>query len=284
MSDDTSRLSRAWDALDMGPAWLVRGPAGAPADKTAGDSVDEQATLVATDDVVPPSQAESVPAPTEVTSVPASAPQTDWVPVEQMDWSSLREAVRSCTQCGLSETRRQTVFGAGDNQPRWLIVGEAPGANEDREGEPFVGEAGQLLDAMLRSVGVSRERGVFIVNVLKCRPPGNRDPAPDEVATCNAYLQRQVALLRPAMIFSMGRFASQALLGTEQSIGALRQKVHEVTVGDSNIPLVVGYHPAYLLRRPEEKIKAWQDICLARSICDPAAQHDAQNETGSNAD
>jgi DNA polymerase len=211
--------------------------------------------------------------PAQVREAPGQA-DADWLPVARMDWQALREAVRTCTECGLSETRNNTVFGVGDEKPRWLIVGEAPGAQEDRQGEPFVGEAGQLLEAMLRSVGVSRQKGVFILNVLKCRPPGNRDPEPDEVASCSAYLHRQVTLLQPALIFSLGRFATQALLATDKSIGSLRQQVHQLAVGGSQVPLVVGYHPAYLLRRPEEKVKAWQDICLARSVCDPAVANE----------
>lgn len=183
--------------------------------------------------------------------------------VAQMDWPALRAAVAGCEACGLCKTRRNTVFGVGDTAADWMVVGEAPGENEDLQGEPFVGAAGQLLDNMLRAVGRSRggegTQGAYIANVLKCRPPANRNPQPQEVAQCEPYLARQVALVRPKIIVAMGRFAVQSLLRTEEPIGRLRGRVHRY----EGVPVIVTYHPAYLLRTPADKAKAWADLCLA---------------------
>jgi DNA polymerase len=184
--------------------------------------------------------------------------------VDQMDWPTLREAVADCRACALCESRRNTVFGVGHEQAHWMIVGEAPGENEDRQGEPFVGQAGRLLDSMLRAIGLTREaappeRQVFICNVLKCRPPGNRNPEPQEVAQCEPFLKRQVALVKPRIILAMGRFAVQSLLRTTEPIGRLRGRVHDY----EGVPLIVTYHPAYLLRNLPDKAKAWEDLCLA---------------------
>jgi DNA polymerase len=183
--------------------------------------------------------------------------------VAQMDWPALQAAVAGCEACGLCKTRRHTVFGVGDAQTDWMIVGEAPGEQEDLKGEPFVGAAGQLLDNMLRAVGRSRSgegaKGAYIANVLKCRPPANRNPQPQEVAQCEPYLARQVALVKPKIIVAMGRFAVQSLLRTEEPIGRLRGRVHRY----EGVPVIVTYHPAYLLRTPADKAKAWDDLCLA---------------------
>ena len=180
-----------------------------------------------------------------------------------LDWPALREAVAGCEACGLCQGRTNTVFGVGDEQADWMVVGEAPGENEDLQGEPFVGAAGQLLDNMLKAVGRSRTgqgaQGAFIANVLKCRPPANRNPQPDEVAQCEPYLARQVALVKPKVIVAMGRFAVQALLKTNEPIGRLRGQVHHY----EGVPVIVTYHPAYLLRTPTDKGKAWADLCLA---------------------
>ncbi|MEW6645763.1 MAG: uracil-DNA glycosylase [Pseudomonadota bacterium] len=187
---------------------------------------------------------------------PGPATPTD---VAALDWAELQQRVQNCTLCAeLAASRTQTVFGVGDRQAQWLVIGEAPGADEDAQGEPFVGRAGQLLNAMLRAIGLGREQ-VYIANVLKCRPPGNRDPRPDEAASCEPYLQRQIALLKPRLILVVGRIAAQNLLKTDTPIGKLRGQVHRY--GD--IPLVVTYHPAYLLRSPGEKRKAWDDLRLA---------------------
>ena len=178
-----------------------------------------------------------------------------------LDWSQLRAAVSACTRCALHKSRTQTVFGVGNQQADWLIIGEAPGAEEDRRGEPFVGRAGQLLDEMLRAAGQAREQ-VYIANVLKCRPPNNRDPEAGEASACRSYLERQIALLKPKIILAVGRIAAQTLLQTDTPVGKLRGKLHHL--GD--IPLVVTFHPAYLLRSPRQKSKSWQDLCLAMDV------------------
>jgi DNA polymerase len=192
--------------------------------------------------------------------------------VASMDWEALETAVVGCRRCGLCASRQRTVFGTGPARSRWMIVGEAPGAEEDARGEPFVGQAGRLLDAMLASLGLSRQRNVYITNVLKCRPPGNRNPEPDEVERCVPFLRRQVELLQPAGILLMGRFAAQALLGTDASIASLRGRVHTCRIGDQAVPAVVTYHPAYLLRNLPDKAKAWADLCLARERFAPTTQ------------
>jgi uracil-DNA glycosylase len=178
-------------------------------------------------------------------------------------WDAVSAEVAGCTKCGLSACRTRTVFGVGDRAAQWLVVGEAPGADEDRQGEPFVGRAGQLLNSMLRGIGLQREQ-VFIANVLKCRPPNNRDPEPGEVEQCLPYLERQVALLQPRIMLAVGRIAAQNLLATDTPIGKLRGHVHRFAA--SGTPLVVTYHPAYLLRSPTEKRKAWEDLKFARSV------------------
>jgi uracil-DNA glycosylase family 4 len=180
-----------------------------------------------------------------------------------VDWPELRARVAACTRCALSNTRTQTVFGVGNLRAEWLIVGEAPGADEDRQGEPFVGRAGQLLNSMLRAIGLEREQ-VYIANVLKCRPPGNRDPTGGEAAQCLPYLDQQIALLKPKLMLAVGRIAAQNLLRTDVTLGRLRQQVHRF--GLSQVPLVVTYHPGYLLRTPTDKRKAWEDLKFAREV------------------
>lgn len=193
-----------------------------------------------------------------------------------MDWSTLQTTVAACEACGLCKTRKNTVFGTGqpsqspDQAPQvdWLIVGEAPGEHEDIQGEPFVGAAGKLLDNMLKAMGCSRQQNVYIANVLKCRPPGNRNPSPEEITHCAPYLERQVALLQPKVIVAMGRFAVQTLLADSvpqvQTIplGKLRGQVFSY----HGVPVVVTYHPAYLLRSLHEKAKSWADLCLALAV------------------
>jgi DNA polymerase len=180
-----------------------------------------------------------------------------------LDWSALRERVAACTRCELHSTRAQTVFGVGSPTARCMFIGEAPGAEEDRQGEPFVGRAGQLLTSMLKALGFARD-DVYIANVLKCRPPGNRDPRPEEARCCRDYLDRQIELVAPALIVAVGRIAAQNLLGTDMPLAKLRGTVH--ALGDRRRPVLVTYHPAYLLRSPGEKRKAWQDLLLARGI------------------
>ncbi len=179
------------------------------------------------------------------------------------EWQLLQTQVRGCTKCALSETRTQTVFGVGDPNADWLLIGEAPGAEEDRQGEPFVGRAGKLLDSMLLAMGKQR-RQVFIANILKCRPPSNRDPRAEEAAACEAYLQKQIALIKPAIILAMGRIAAQNLLKTDTPIGKMRGQLYYYS--EPGIPVVVTYHPAYLLRSPREKRKVWADLKRAMDV------------------
>ena len=204
--------------------------------------------------------------------------------ISGMDWPALRETVAACTACKLCQGRTQTVFGVGHLQADWMVVGEAPGEQEDAQGEPFVGKSGQLLDNMLRALGVSRDatgadrsRQAYIANSVKCRPPGNRNPTPDELAQCEPFLVRQIALLQPKIILAMGRFAVQSLLRSAEPIGKLRGRVHRY----QGVPLIVTYHPAYLLRNLDEKARAWDDLCLAAETAE--AQADARADAQADA-
>jgi DNA polymerase len=197
---------------------------------------------------------------------PADPPPVPGSPQDetaQLDWEALQARVLACTRCRLAESRTQAVFGVGNRQAAWMIIGEAPGAEEDRRGEPFVGRAGQLLNEMLHAIGLQRE-DVYIANVVKSRPPNNREPWPDEVAACKPYLRRQIELVQPRIILAVGRVSAQNLLATKSNIGALRGR--RFCYEQTRIPVVVTYHPAYLLRNPADKRKAWDDLCLARSI------------------
>lgn len=258
---------RLWTRPDVAePPVVAAEPAPAPA------------TTVRASEAPPPPPARPpvaarAPAPA---ATPATAPRAEPVVLqrgdrptgtETMDWPALRDAVAGCTACALCQGRTQTVFGVGNEQAHWMIVGEAPGEQEDRQGEPFVGKSGQLLDNMLRALGLTREaaepaRQVYIANTLKCRPPGNRNPEPAELAQCEHFLVRQIALVKPKVILAMGRFAVQSLLRSTEPIGRLRGQVHTY----QGVPLVVTYHPAYLLRNPEDKGRAWEDLCLAREV------------------
>lgn len=197
-------------------------------------------------------------APADETLRPALA--DSGTTVRQLDWDALEARVSGCTSCPLHEGRMRTVFGVGDRAADWLVIGEAPGAEEDRRGEPFVGRAGKLLDAMLAALGHTREQ-VYIANTVKCRPPENRNPRPEEMATCAPYLERQIELLAPKIILAVGGVAAHRLLGVDTPVGRLRGHVHRY--GPAGIPLVVTWHPAYLLRRPEAKADAWRDLVLA---------------------
>ena len=194
-------------------------------------------------------------------------PPADAASANSMGWSELRDCVAGCTRCELSNSRTNTVFGVGNANADWLIVGEAPGGEEDRRGEPFVGRAGKLLDEMLRAIGQSRE-SVFIANILKCRPPNNRDPRQEEAAACRPYLERQIELVQPKIILAVGKIAAQNLLGSDEPVGRMRGRPHDL----AGIPLVVTYHPAYLLRSPSQKSKSWSDLCLATRL---AAEYSA---------
>jgi len=188
----------------------------------------------------------------------AAAPSPDG-----MDWPALEEAVSGCIQCGLHASRTRTVFGVGSRSADWMIIGEAPGAEEDRRGEPFVGRAGKLLDSMLAALGLDRST-VFIANILKCRPPENRDPKPEEARACAPYLRRQIELVAPKLILAVGRVAAQCLLETDAPLGRLRGRSHRF--GEAGVPVIVTYHPAYLLRRPEAKADAWRDLVAAAAV------------------
>lgn len=217
--------------------------------------------------------AEMVVAPGNTPTVAAKHP-VDALPgvetgigIASMGWSELAQAVAHCQLCSLAGTRTQPVFGVGHPQAHWMVVGEAPGEQEDLRGEPFVGAAGQLLDQMLAALGLSRQAGppqqqVYIANTLKCRPPRNRNPDPAELQQCQPYLLRQVELVQPRVVLAMGRFAVQSLLGSTEPIGRLRGRVHRWR----ERPLVVTYHPAYLLRNPADKARAWADLCLAAQV------------------
>ena len=223
-------------ALGLWPVWRLRTP--------AASAAAEELPLVAEED-----QRESMAAPV---SRPSS--------LGELDWDSLRVAVKACTRCPLAQSRTQGVPGVGDPDAEWLFIGEAPGADEDRLGEPFVGQAGKLLDAMMAGIGLQRGRNVYIANILKSRPPGNRDPRPEEVEACLPYLERQIDLIKPRLIVVLGRIAAQTLLVTDTPIGRLRGHVHQYR----GLPMVVTYHPAYLLRNPADKAKVWDDLVLAR--------------------
>ena len=194
----------------------------------------------------------------------APAPEGDPRLPEADPWHALQAEVSTCTRCSLHTTRTRPVLGVGDRKAKWMVIGEAPGAEEDRQGEPFVGRAGQLLDAMLQAIGLARGNNVYIANILKSRPPGNRDPKPEEVTACLPYLLRQIELLDPRLILVVGRVAAQTLLATDAPLGRLRGQVHHF--GQLNTPLVVTYHPAYLLRTPADKRKAWEDLKFARGL------------------
>jgi len=187
-------------------------------------------------------------------------PAEDKGPAGATGWIELKQAVPACTACGLHKSRTRTVLGVGDEQADWMLIGEAPGAEEDRLGEPFVGQAGKLLDSMLAAIDLTRGENVYIANVLKCRPPGNRNPEPEEVEKCSPHLRAQIELIAPKLILAMGRFAAQTLLNTDASIASLRGRVHE----HAGVPLIVTYHPAYLLRNLPDKAKAWEDLVFAR--------------------
>jgi DNA polymerase len=199
-------------------------------------------------------------APVESVSAPLQTAATRLERIATLGWDEFAADIEACTACGLCRTRNKVVPGVGDVRAQWMLIGEAPGAEEDARGEPFVGQAGKLLDNMLAALGMNRRDNVYIANVLKCRPPGNRTPEPVEVDACRPYLERQIALIRPQLIVALGKSAASLLLGTDASIASLRGRVHRVR----DVPLVVTYHPAYLLRSLQEKAKAWEDLLFAR--------------------
>jgi len=240
------RRAALWRAMNLGPEWIRRDARGEAA----------------------PAAVEATSA-TEVALASMGTGQRE-AAIASTDWDQLQAAVAGCTACTLCRTRSNTVFGVGSRTAPWMIVGEAPGAEEDARGEPFVGQAGRLLDNMLAAIGRSRQadagRPVFIANVLKCRPPGNRNPQPEEVAACEPFLLRQVELVRPRLVLVMGRFAAQSVLHTDAPVSALRGRVHRLRVAGREVPAIVTYHPAYLLRNLADKAKAWADLCLALDV------------------
>ena len=204
------------------------------------------------------------PAPDVHDEVDAGESSHAEIPVSQMNWAQLAETVANCTACPLRKTCTQTVFGVGDRNADWLYIGEGPGAREDELGEPFVGQAGKLLDNMLAAIHLQRGDNVYITNIVKCRPPNNRNPSESEALQCAPYLARQIALIQPKLIIALGKVAAQNLLNSDDSIASLRERIHDY----SGIPLIVTYHPAYLLRALPEKAKAWRDLCRARELMD----------------
>lgn len=233
-----------------------------PRPSTAAEAAQTVAPTVAEKpaDVPAPSRfAGRLPPPVAADHSSSPVEAADIAAVAGYDWPELEAAVKGCTRCPLHSSRTQGVFGVGNRKARWMIVGEAPGADEDRQGEPFVGRAGQLLNSMLKAIGLQREQ-VFIANILKSRPPNNRDPGPEEVQACIPYLFRQIELVNPTLILCVGRIAAQTLLDTTVTIGKLRGQVHRLASGR---PMIVTYHPAYLLRSPVEKRKSWADLVLA---------------------
>ena len=228
--------------MGLGPLWKLRQAARSPA---------------------------SAPAAAGPATVPAAAGEASpgedrAAAIARMQWPELQRSVAACRACKLCEARQQAVFGVGDLQPDWLFIGEGPGADEDRKGEPFVGQAGKLLDAMLAALGLDRQQKVYIANTVKCRPPGNRTPEPEEIAACWPYLARQIELLRPRLMVALGKPAAQTLLQREVKIGAERGKRFDYL----GIPFTVTYHPAYLLRNLADKAKSWEDLCFARGLLD----------------
>jgi DNA polymerase len=230
-----NRRALILDELGLLPLWVPRDRAHRPPERAA-----------------PPVAAVQSPAPADDRAAR----------IARMSWPELRESVTTCTACGLHAGRKQAVLGVGDEQADWLFVGEGPGAEEDARGEPFVGQAGRLLDNMLAAIGLKRGDDVYIANTVKCRPPGNRAPEPGEAAQCEPYLLRQIALIRPKLIVALGKTAASILLKTDASLGSLRGRVHQL----NGIPLLVTYHPAYLLRTLPDKAKSWEDLCQAREL------------------
>ena len=248
-----ARRARFIEEMGLGPLWTLR--------RRSAEAGESEATAIAVDASRAAMLAERPKAAAPVPN--ASVDRGDRVErLGRMDWPALKAAVADCRACALAKSRTQAVFGVGDEGAEWLLVGEAPGAEEDARGEPFVGQAGRLLDNMLASIGLKRGTNVYIANVLKCRPPGNRNPGADEVVQCSPHLARQIELIKPRLIIAMGRFAAQTLLDTDAAIARLRGKLHRYR----GVPLLVSYHPAYLLRSLPDKAKAWEDLCLARRV------------------
>ena len=248
------------DEMGLSPQWTRR----------ESPSVRRGETAVAAAEVAAPEMlSEALPeaSSTQGRAVESvNSPAARSVPVEQMDWDELHAQIASCRACGLCAQRKQAVPGVGDRQADWLFIGEGPGAEEDERGEPFVGQAGRLLDAMLAAIDLKRGEDVYIANAVKCRPPGNRTPEPAELGYCLPYLRRQIALIQPRLIILLGRAAAHSVLGVETSLASLRGKTAEYRNDGRRVPVIVTYHPAYLLRTLPDKSKAWEDLCRARAL------------------
>lgn len=253
-------LSREQMLVEMGisPIWVLRDrePAASEAPLQAGPETPAE-TPVALSEAGPRTESAAIAAP-----LPDGAATPGLPSIAALDWPELARAVAGCRACPLGEQRQQAVFGVGDTRPDWLFIGEGPGAEEDARGEPFVGQAGKLLDNMLAALDIARGRGVYIANAVKCRPPGNRTPEAAEMAACRPYLERQIALLKPKIIVLLGKAAVHAVLHDDKALGSLRGKRFE----HAGIPVVVTYHPAYLLRNLPDKAKAWEDLLFARRL------------------
>lgn len=245
----SSRREIFLEEMGLTPIWRLRD--GAAVAETEAEAEATQA--------LPEAAVHAAPAMNEAASAGAETAERA-AKIGDMAWEELKATVTACTACGLRKTCTQTVFGIGDETADWLLVGEAPGADEDARGEPFVGQAGKLLDNMLAAIGLRRGEDVYIANAVKCRPPENRTPTPEETAICRPYLERQIELVRPRLIVALGRPAAQTLLQEDVKIGAARGKLHDYR----GIPLIVSYHPAYLLRTPQDKARAWEDLCFMR--------------------
>jgi len=244
-----SRRDEMLREMGLTPVWRLRDRAAQP-DAPVEPAAERAAPAVAS--------ASALPVAGAMQSAPPATDDRRAI-VMRMDWTALKGRVSGCVDCRLHEQRNRTVFGVGDEKAEWLFVGEGPGAEEDQQGEPFVGQAGKLLDNMLAAIKLKRGENVYIANVVKCRPPGNRNPAPDEARQCEPYLKRQIELIRPRLIVALGKIAAVNLIGRDASIASLRGKVHDYM----GIPLIVTYHPAYLLRTLPDKAKAWTDLCFA---------------------
>jgi uracil-DNA glycosylase family 4 len=253
---DSARRHRYLQLLGI-ESWALRGAGAAPVDAPSIAEPEPPPTIRE------PMPRKTRPAAPPPPAVPAAVPVAAAPREVPADWAGLRAVIKDCQACKLCATRTQTVFGVGSETSPLMVVGEGPGADEDAQGEPFVGRAGKLLDEMLKAIGRSRRQGVaeqavFIANVVKCRPPGNRDPEADEVEACRPYLDRQIELVKPKLIVALGRIAAQRLLATDEPLSRLRGPLHRY--GPTQTPVLVTYHPAYLLRSPREKAKSWEDL------------------------
>ena len=261
MNNLNTRRELILDEMGLAPRWVLRGGDGGAEVPSAAVEIDEAAAE---------SDGRPIPAIASVADATSAAVATstgDPASVAvNLDWPQLLESIRGCSACGLCAQRKQAVPGVGDQEADWLFIGEGPGAEEDARGEPFVGQAGKLLDAMLAAIGLVRGQGVYIANAVKCRPPGNRTPDEAEITACYPFLRRQIELIKPKLIVLLGRAAVAAVLKENGSLASLRGKPHFLSENGASIPVVVTYHPAYLLRNLPDKAKAWEDLCRAKEV------------------